>query len=316
MSKLLRGAFFLLIVRPVLTLMLGTHVRGRENLPVKGPAIIVANHNSHLDTMTIMAMFPMRYLPKLRPVAAMDYFMRNGPMAWFATNIIGIIPIVRGGHAAGANPLAPCEEALDRGEILIIFPEGSRGEPEKLQQFKKGVAHLAKARPGTPVHPLFMHGLGKALPKDIDPDRAVQLRRRGGRAVHLERQHRELHGNAADAHGGAGRPDSTSCHGTDLVSPVPRCGAWRKRRCSSSCRMCCSPLSSMRFGLRRGLRACGRCCGVRVGGGHRHVVCGRTAIPASARHVMLLVPAIGPDLLARAAREIARAGRCISSPAP
>ena len=68
-------------------------------------------------------------------------------MAWFATNIIGIIPIVRGGHAAGANPLEPCERALDRGEILIIFPEGSRGEPEKLQQFKKGVAHLAKARP-------------------------------------------------------------------------------------------------------------------------------------------------------------------------
>ncbi len=166
MSKILRGAFFLLIVRPVLTLMLGTHVRGRENLPVKGPAIIVANHNSHLDTLTIMALFPMRYLPKLRPVAAMDYFMRTGLMAWFATNIIGIIPIARGGHAQGVNPLEPCERALDRGEILIIFPEGSRGEPEKLQQFKKGVAHLAKARPQTPVHPLFMHGLGKALPKD------------------------------------------------------------------------------------------------------------------------------------------------------
>ena len=166
MIRLLRGAFFLLFVRPVLMIALGTHVRGREHLPKSGPAIIVANHNSHLDTMTIMAMFPMRDLPKLRPVAAMDYFMRTGLMAWFATNIIGIIPIVRGGHDKGVNPLAPCEEALDRGEILIIFPEGSRGEPEKLQQFKKGVAHLAKARPETPVHPLFMHGLGKALPKD------------------------------------------------------------------------------------------------------------------------------------------------------
>jgi 1-acyl-sn-glycerol-3-phosphate acyltransferase len=166
MNNILRGAFFLLFVRPVLMFMLGAQVRGRENLPVKGPAIIVANHNSHLDTMTILTMFPMRMLPRLRPVAAMDYFMRNGFMAWFATRIIGIIPIVRGGHAAGTNPLAPCEVALDRGEILIIFPEGSRGEPEKLQQFKKGVAHLAKARPETPVHPLFMHGLGKALPKD------------------------------------------------------------------------------------------------------------------------------------------------------
>ncbi len=166
MNNILRGAFFLLFVRPVLTIMLGTSVRGREHLPVEGPAIIVANHNSHLDTMTILAMYPLRLLPKLRPVAAMDYFMRNGVMAWFATRIIGIIPIVRGGHAIGTNPLAPCEEALDRGEILIIFPEGSRGEPEQLQQFKKGVAHLVKARPETPVHPLFMHGLGKALPKD------------------------------------------------------------------------------------------------------------------------------------------------------
>jgi 1-acyl-sn-glycerol-3-phosphate acyltransferase len=146
--------------------VLGTNVRGREHLPAKGPAIIVANHNSHLDTLTIMTMFPLRDLPKLRPVAAMDYFMRTNLMAWFATNIIGIIPIVRGGHDAHANPLAPCEEALDRGEILIIFPEGSRGEPEHLSQFKKGVAHLAKARPDVPVHPLFMHGLGKALPKD------------------------------------------------------------------------------------------------------------------------------------------------------
>jgi len=166
LSRLLRGAFFLLIVRPVLTIALGTHVRGRDHLPKKGPAIVVANHNSHLDTLTILAMFPMRNLPSLRPVAAMDYFMRSGPMAWFATNIIGIIPIVRGGGDRNADPLAPCRDALDRGDILILFPEGSRGEPEKLSAFKKGVAHLVKSRPDTPVHPLFMHGLGKALPKD------------------------------------------------------------------------------------------------------------------------------------------------------
>jgi 1-acyl-sn-glycerol-3-phosphate acyltransferase len=96
----------------------------------------------------------------------MDYFMRNPVMAWFATNIIGIIPIDRKKRAEDGNPLEPCEQALDRGEILILFPEGSRGEPERLIQFKKGVAHLIKARPQTPVHPIFMHGLGKALPKD------------------------------------------------------------------------------------------------------------------------------------------------------
>ncbi len=167
MVAILRVAFFLLIVRPILTVILGANVRQRELLPRKGPAIIVANHNSHLDTLILMTLFRLGDLPHLRPVAAMDYFMRSRPMAWFATNIIGIIPIVRAGRdKSGDHPLASCERALDRGDILIVFPEGSRGEPERLSQFKKGVAHLVRERPHTPVHPLFMHGLGKVLPRD------------------------------------------------------------------------------------------------------------------------------------------------------
>ena len=166
MRALLQKTFFALAVRPVLMIFSGGSVRGKELLPAKGPAIIVANHNSHLDTLTIMAMYPLRMLPMLRPVAALDYFMRTRVLAWFATNIIGIIPIARRGHEKGHNPLEPCFAALDRGEILILFPEGSRGEPETLSQFKKGVAHLVKARPDTPVYPIFIHGLGKALPKD------------------------------------------------------------------------------------------------------------------------------------------------------
>ena len=166
MIAFLRGAFFLLIVRPVLMVVLGANVRQRELLPTKGPAIIVANHNSHLDTLTIMAMYRLRDLPRLRPVAAMDYFLRTKLTAWFATNIIGIVALARAGHEKGHHPMEPCLKALDRGDILILFPEGSRGEPETLSQFKRGVAHLVKARPQTPVHPLFMHGFGKALPKD------------------------------------------------------------------------------------------------------------------------------------------------------
>ena len=166
MSAALRWMFFTLIVRPVLFVAVGIHVRGRDLLPKQGPAIIVANHNSHLDTLTILSLFPLRLLPRLRPVAAADYFLRSKSMAWFATQIIGIIPIPRAGRTNGRHPLEGCCEALDRGDILVLFPEGSRGEPEKLSAFKTGVAHLLKMRPTTPVHPLFINGLGKVLPKD------------------------------------------------------------------------------------------------------------------------------------------------------
>lgn len=165
MTRLLRLLFFACLVRPVLMVVLGVHVRRRELLPQDGPAVIIANHNSHLDTLTLMSLYPLAKLDLLRPAGAMDYFLTNRWMRFLAEEIIRILPVERGGAAAGRDPLAGCLEALDWGEIVILFPEGSRGEPERLQQLKRGIAHLAKARPEVPVTPVFMHGLGKALPK-------------------------------------------------------------------------------------------------------------------------------------------------------
>jgi 1-acyl-sn-glycerol-3-phosphate acyltransferase len=165
MSKALRFLFFAVVVRMVVLIVLGLNVRHRERLPGRGPAIVVANHNSHLDTLVLMTLFPLRLLPRVRPVAAMDYFMRNKALAWFALNIVGILPISRSGSARNLDPLAGCHEALGRGDILILFPEGTRGQPERLKRFKTGVARLAQAHPQVPVVPVFLHGLGKALPK-------------------------------------------------------------------------------------------------------------------------------------------------------
>jgi len=58
-----------------------------------------------------------------------------------------------------------CREALDRDEILILFPEGSRGDPEKMGRIRKGIVHLLKGREHIDVVPIVMHGLGRALPR-------------------------------------------------------------------------------------------------------------------------------------------------------
>ena len=165
MNHFLRYLWFVVVVRPLVWLILGVGVRNRDRLIASQPAIVVANHNSHLDTIVLTSLFPLRLLRKLRPVAAMDYFLKTRALAWFALNIIGIIPLDRKPGKGRKDPLAPCSEALERGEVLILFPEGTRGEPERMESFKTGIAHLAKRHPDIPVIPVFMHGLGKALPR-------------------------------------------------------------------------------------------------------------------------------------------------------
>jgi 1-acyl-sn-glycerol-3-phosphate acyltransferase len=166
MNHFLRSIFFFGLVRPLVRIVLGLNVRHRERLPAAGPAIMVANHNSHLDTLVLMTLFPRRTLRKLRPVAAADYFLRNRAIAWFSTRIIGIIPLKRKVEGYHVDPIAPVSEALQRGEIVLLFPEGSRGQgDEHLHALKTGIAHIARRHPAVPIHPVYLHGLGKALPK-------------------------------------------------------------------------------------------------------------------------------------------------------
>jgi 1-acyl-sn-glycerol-3-phosphate acyltransferase len=162
---MLKWLFFALIVRPTVLLIFGVHVRGRENLSCNKPCIIVANHNSHLDTLVLMSLFPLHKVHRIRPVAAADYFMKNRVIAWFSTQFIGIIPLSRKVERSHTHPLESVRQALEAGDSIILFPEGSRGEAEQMSKFKSGVAHLAKMTPTVPVIPIYLGGAGKVLPK-------------------------------------------------------------------------------------------------------------------------------------------------------
>lgn len=162
---MLKKVFFALFVRPLVLIISGVHVLGKEKLPLEGPCIIAANHNSHLDTMVLMSIFPLSKIRQVKPVAAADYFMKNRYFSWFSENIIGIIPLKRKPSKAEGHPLLGVTKALQNGDIVIVYPEGSRGAPEEMGAFKTGIAHLVKEFPSIPVVPVYIHGAGKALPK-------------------------------------------------------------------------------------------------------------------------------------------------------
>ena len=161
----LRLLFYALIVKPFLLLAVGVSVRGRERLPRQGPALIVANHNSHLDALVLAAILPLRLLPRIRPAASAEYFLRGRWRSWFARQVIGIIPVATQGGCSRAEVLSEVRDALAAGDIVIFFPEGTRGEPEAPGKLKSGIVWLAQQLPNVPVCPVRLRGLGKVLPK-------------------------------------------------------------------------------------------------------------------------------------------------------
>ena len=165
MNRYLKILFFAVLVRPLVLIGLGLNIINREYLPADGPAVVAANHNSHLDTLVLMSLFPLGMIHRVRPVAAADYFLATRCRAWFSKNVIGIIPLDRTGGTDIDVLFEPLWQALDQDEILVLFPEGSRGDPERLGRIRKGICHLLKEREHVPVSPVVMHGLGRALPR-------------------------------------------------------------------------------------------------------------------------------------------------------
>jgi 1-acyl-sn-glycerol-3-phosphate acyltransferase len=161
----IRLLMIVLLFRPVARVLTGADVNGRERLPLKGPAIIAANHASHVDTFLLLCLFPARTLQRVRPAAAAEYFLANPAISWFSRRIVGIVPVYRAEVKRGADPMAPVREALKAGDIVVVFPEGTRGAGDDLGPLKAGVAKLAAEVPEAPVIPVWIQGAGRVLPK-------------------------------------------------------------------------------------------------------------------------------------------------------
>src|SRR5258706_1149485 len=162
----LRFLFLMIFVAPLARFLTGADVVGRERLPTTGPAIVAANHNSHVDTLLVLTIFPVATMGRLRPVAAADYFLRGPMIGWFSRHLVGIVPIARNKAGGGEDVLAPAREALAQGDIIILFPEGTRGDAsDEMGRLKHGVAMLAEAFPQAPVIPVWLEGAGRVLPK-------------------------------------------------------------------------------------------------------------------------------------------------------
>jgi 1-acyl-sn-glycerol-3-phosphate acyltransferase len=160
-----QALFMLLVLRPFFLLFIGLRVRGREHLPPEDPFILVANHSSHLDAASLLTLFPLSRLRRIRPVAARDYFERNAAVAWLSRVLFNILPIARKAITPEDHPVEAMRRALERGESLILFPEGTRGAGPGPAPFHAGVARLVEAVPGVPVVPAYLENMGRSLPK-------------------------------------------------------------------------------------------------------------------------------------------------------
>ena len=168
MRKLLLQFIYSFLIRSFLKIIVGVKFDRAKFLLHEKQFIIVANHNSHLDTMAIMASIPSSIIHKVKPVAAADHFGKTKLQERLSNYLINTILIQRKrdkDHPEN-DPINKMIKALDEGFSLILFPEGTRGEPEVQQPLKPGIAYVLSQRPTIKYVPAYMKGMGKAMPKD------------------------------------------------------------------------------------------------------------------------------------------------------
>lgn len=165
LRNVIQMIFFALAIKPFMALFIGLRVRGREHLHTAKQFILVANHSSHLDTLSLLSLFPLNQLRRIRPVAAADYFERNAFVSLFTKTLFNILPIARKNITSENNPLRRMREAIEAGHSLIIFPEGTRGPGGEIGEFRSGAAHVLEKLPDVRVLPAYLVNMGRSLPK-------------------------------------------------------------------------------------------------------------------------------------------------------
>lgn len=130
---------------------------GREHLPWRGPAVIVANHASLVDILVLFDLFrPFKWVSKHENFKL--------PFVGWNMSMNDYVSLVRGDRASVARMLEECSGLLAAGNPVLFFPEGTRSRDGQLQAFKDGAFELA-VQHNVPLIPVAVHGTGRALPK-------------------------------------------------------------------------------------------------------------------------------------------------------
>lgn len=126
--------------------------------------IIISNHSSHLDAISISTAIPFRYWLNLYFAAAKDYFFSGFWMTFFSKHCIGAIPLDRQDKKKATIQL--CVQLLSKlsNIWMVLFPEGTRSQSGSVRDFKRGVS-LFSLRTNTPILFLFLENAHELWPK-------------------------------------------------------------------------------------------------------------------------------------------------------